>query len=109
MLVTWRYRKRKSLIQSFDPRAWLIFFACFLAYRAIWELRQRLQPVLERDPDTKRCEAGSLAEVWREFESVTVAKLELQGKVVLKLSRISEYVQKLLRLCKTPGLETILR
>ena len=92
-----------------EPQVRGHFFACFLAYRAIWELRQRLQPVLERDPDTKRCEAGSLAEVWREFESVTVAKLELQGKVVLKLSRISEYVQKLLRLCKTPGLETILR
>lgn len=31
MLVTWRYRKRKSFIQSFDPRAWIIFFTCFLA------------------------------------------------------------------------------
>ncbi len=31
MLVAWRYRKRKSLIQSFDPRAWLIFFVCFIA------------------------------------------------------------------------------
>ena len=40
MLVTWRYRKRKSLIQSFDPRAWLIFFACFLASTLFfWDLR----------------------------------------------------------------------
>ena len=31
MLVTWRYRKRQgSLIQSFDPRAWMIFYLCFL-------------------------------------------------------------------------------
>lgn len=30
MLVTWRYRKRKSLIQSFDPRAWIIFYGCFM-------------------------------------------------------------------------------
>lgn len=40
MLVTWRYRKRKSLIQSFDPRAWLIFFGCFMASSVLfWDLR----------------------------------------------------------------------
>lgn len=40
MLVTWRYRERKSIIQSFDPRAWLIFFACFLAsVLFFWDLR----------------------------------------------------------------------
>ena len=26
MFVTWRYRKRKSLIQWFNPRAWIIFY-----------------------------------------------------------------------------------
>lgn len=40
MLITWRYRKRKSLIQSFDPRAWIIFYACFLAATILfWDLR----------------------------------------------------------------------
>jgi len=40
MLVTWRYRERKSLIQSFDPRAWVIFYACFLASSLLfWDLR----------------------------------------------------------------------
>lgn len=40
MLVTWRYRKRKSLIQSFDPRAWIIFYGCFLASTLLfWDLR----------------------------------------------------------------------
>ena len=40
MLVTWRYRKRRSLIQSFDPRAWVIFYACFLASSLLfWDLR----------------------------------------------------------------------
>ena len=40
MLVTWRYRERRSLIQSFDPRAWVIFYACFLAATlASWDLR----------------------------------------------------------------------
>lgn len=84
-------------------------FACFLAYRVIWELRQRLNPVLERDSDNKRCEAGSLAEIWRDLQTVTVAKLEVNGKVLLKLSRISDWVKKLLHLCRTPELETILR
>jgi energy-coupling factor transport system permease protein len=40
MLVTWRYRERKSLIQSFDPRAWIIFYSCFLAATVVfWDLR----------------------------------------------------------------------
>ena len=40
MLVTWRYKPRKSLIQSFDPRAWIIFYACFLASTVLfWDFR----------------------------------------------------------------------
>lgn len=40
MLVTWRYRPRKSLIQWFDPRAWLIFYASFLASTLFfWDIR----------------------------------------------------------------------
>lgn len=83
-------------------------FACFLAYRAIWELRQRLTPVLERDPQTKRCEAGSLAEIWRELSDISVAKLEIGGKIHLKLSQVTTYAKKLLALCRVPDLQTIL-
>ncbi|HVN14752.1 MAG TPA: energy-coupling factor transporter transmembrane component T [Anaerolineales bacterium] len=40
MLVAWRYRPRKSFIQSFDPRAWMIFFGCFLlSTLAFWDVR----------------------------------------------------------------------
>ncbi len=40
MLVTWRYRKRKSLIQWFNPRAWIIFYACFLVCTLFfWDVR----------------------------------------------------------------------
>lgn len=41
MLVAWRYRTREnSLIQKFDPRAWLIFYACFLfSTLAFWDVR----------------------------------------------------------------------
>lgn len=43
MLVAWRYRKRKSIIQWFEPRAWLIFFACFLVSTlAFWDVRPLL-------------------------------------------------------------------
>ncbi|MEW6568098.1 MAG: energy-coupling factor transporter transmembrane component T [Chloroflexota bacterium] len=40
MLVTWRYRKRRSLIQSFDPRAWIIFYLCFIGTTVMfWDVR----------------------------------------------------------------------
>src|SRR5687768_10673124 len=40
MLVSWRYQKLKSLIQWFDPRAWVIFYVCFLiSTLAFWDVR----------------------------------------------------------------------
>lgn len=91
-----------------EPQVRGHLFACFLAYRVIWELRQRLEPVLARDPDTKRCEAGSLAEIWRELSGITVAKLTARGQTHLKLSSLTPPAKKLLALCRVPSLETIL-
>jgi energy-coupling factor transport system permease protein len=43
MLVTWRYRDRGSFIQSFDPRAYLIFYVCFLVSALMfWDVRFQL-------------------------------------------------------------------
>ncbi len=44
MLVAWRYRKReRSFIQSFDPRAWIMFYGCFLfSTLAFWDARYLL-------------------------------------------------------------------
>jgi energy-coupling factor transport system permease protein len=40
VLVTWRYRERKSLIQWFDPRAWIIFYICYLVSTLFfWDIR----------------------------------------------------------------------
>ncbi len=41
MLVAWRFRERSnSLIQWFDPRAWIIFYLCFLfSTLAFWDVR----------------------------------------------------------------------
>ena len=43
MLVTWRYRERRSLVQSFDPRAWIIFYACFMASTLLTWIRMVVQ------------------------------------------------------------------
>jgi energy-coupling factor transport system permease protein len=40
MLVTWRYRRRRSIVQSFDPRAWIIFYLCFMGVViSFWDVR----------------------------------------------------------------------
>jgi energy-coupling factor transport system permease protein len=40
MLVSWRYRKRDSIIQFFDPSAWLIFYTCFvISTLFFWDVR----------------------------------------------------------------------
>jgi energy-coupling factor transport system permease protein len=40
MLVTWRYRARKSIIQAFDPSAWIVFYTCFIIGTIFyWDLR----------------------------------------------------------------------
>ncbi len=41
MLVAWRYRKReKSFIQWFDPRAWILFYLCYLfSALGFWDVR----------------------------------------------------------------------
>jgi transposase len=82
-------------------------FACFLAYRVIWELRRRLSSLLTRHPETKQCEAGSLADIWRELGTVSVAKLEARGKVYTKLSHINDPVKKILTLCEVPSLNEV--
>jgi transposase len=92
-----------------EPQVRGHLFACFLAYRVIWELRQRWQPVLQRDPETQRCEAGSLAEIWRELGSITLGKIEIKGKITYQLSQISRYAQRLLKLAKIPTLQALLR
>jgi energy-coupling factor transport system permease protein len=40
MLVAWKYRERKSIIQWFDPRAWLTFYGCYLlSTLTFWDVR----------------------------------------------------------------------
>jgi len=40
MLASWQYRERKSLVQSFDPRAWLLFIVMFIFSAFLfWDMR----------------------------------------------------------------------
>ena len=90
-----------------EPQVRGHIFACFLAYRVLWELRQRLSPVLERDPETKRCEAGSLADIWRELGAVSLAQLEVGSKIYTKLSLLDDRVRRILTLCNVPSLDEV--
>ena len=43
MLVAWKYHKRRSIIQWFDPRAWLTFYGCFfMSILGFWDIRYLL-------------------------------------------------------------------
>ncbi len=63
-------------------------FACLLACRVVWELRERLEPLLRRDPRTRRCEAGGLAEIQRDLLTVTLARLSAKGNTCLKMATV---------------------
>lgn len=76
-------------------------FGCFLAYRATWEIRKSLAPVLERD-EMKRCEAGSLQEVYRSLENISAGIFEIDGETRVELSDISKLNKKYLKLLKLP-------
>ena len=84
-------------------------FMCFLAYRIIWELRQRLAPLLSRDPYTHQCEAGSLTEIWRELSTISLGKVSFKEKTVYQLSQISPESQKILDLLHLEPIEQILK
>lgn len=81
-------------------------FGCFLAYSATWEIRHRLSEVLKRD-ETGTCEAGSLQEVFRNLNKISVGVTEIGGEVKSDLSEISKENKRLLELLKLPALSSI--
>lgn len=93
-----------------EPQVRGHLFACFLAYRVIWELRQRWEPVLRRDPDTQECEAGSLTEIWRTLDSIALVKTRIQNNIYYKLTEeISPFSKKLFKLANIPSLDVLSR
>ena len=82
---------------------------CFLAYRIIWEVRQRLAPLLTRDQETRQCEAGSLTEIWRELSTISVGMLNVKDKIIYQLSRICPESKKILALLQIDPIEQLVK
>jgi len=81
-------------------------FGCFLSYLATWEIKHRLGSVLKRGKDGS-CQAGSLQEIFKNLDRISVGVLEIAGKVHTDLSRISKANKQILRLLKLPTLSKI--
>lgn len=77
-------------------------FGCFLAYRVIWEIRQRLAPVLERHEKNHTNEVGSLQEVWRNLCNISAGIFYLNGVRQVDLSTLSASHKQLFTLLKIP-------
>lgn len=82
-------------------------FGCFLAYRATWEIRRRLQSVLALDG--KRRLRESLQEIYRNLTNITVGILEIGGKIHLKISDISSKNRNILKCLKIPEISSMIR
>jgi transposase len=115
-MVEQAFRTMKTTELQIRPvRHWTVenvkghVFMCFLAYRIIWELRQRLAPLLSRDPYTHQCESGSLTEIWRELSTISLGKVSFKEKTVYQLSQISPESQKILDLLHLEPIEQILK
>ena len=79
-------------------------FGCVLAYRVIWEIRQRLAPVLERHEKNHTNEVGSLQEVWRNLGTISAGIFSLNGARQVDLSTLSAQHKYLFRLLKIPAI-----
>lgn len=80
-------------------------FACFLAYRGIWELRQRFAEELKRD-DHRRCEAGSLQDIWKELSRIAIVQIKAKDKTWFKLTDLTERQSHLLKLAKVADIRS---
>lgn len=71
---------------------------CMLAYLVIWEARNRFAEFLERDPETRECEAGSLREIWAALNhGVIIGVLKVGEESQRQLKPVSEYTNRLLQ------------
>ena len=71
-------------------------FVCMLAYLVVWEVRNRLTSLLERDPETRECEAKSLKEIWGSLRKIKLGKINCGGKVVYDVSILSDHQKRIL-------------
>ncbi|HIC91055.1 MAG TPA: hypothetical protein EYP21_03135 [Syntrophaceae bacterium] len=73
-----------------------------LAYLVIWEAKQRLKEILERDPDNKECEGNSLREVRDSLSKISIGRIKIGGIEVEQIGIIQKHQRKILNLLGTP-------
>jgi len=77
-------------------------FMCMLAYLVIWEAKQRLKEVLERDHKNRKCEGNSLREVWDSLSKITIGRIKIGGINVEQIGTIKRDHRKILNLLGAP-------
>ncbi len=77
-------------------------FMCMLAYLVIWEVRNRLRPKLERDIQTRKCDGGSLREIWDILKKITIGWIKIGDKMSAQISILNKKQREIIKLLKTP-------
>ena len=70
-------------------------FLCTLAYRVIWEIKQRLSDVFAAKDSELNCE--TIREMWELFSEISIGKIKIGGNTFNQLSEISTEQKKLLK------------
>jgi transposase len=77
-------------------------FMCMLAYLVVWEVRKRLDFLLQRDPPSNECEGKSLREVWDTLKRITIGRLSIGGIESEQISPVTKEQRKILSMLGTP-------
>jgi len=72
-------------------------FVCFLSYRIVWELKQKLQELILKEKDTQLGELGAFEDVWGILGEISVGVLKVSDKIEYRLSSISKEAQAILK------------
>lgn len=77
-------------------------FMCMLAYMVVWEVKRRLDPILERDPDTRECEGKSLREIWDSLSAISIGQINIGGIKTKQIGSTNKYQREILKLLRAP-------
>ncbi len=76
-------------------------FMCMLAYLVVWEVRNRLSPILQRNLITRECEGDSLREVWDCMKQITIGRITIADIEFEQISNLTKRQLKILKLLRT--------
>ena len=72
-------------------------FMCMLAYLIVWESRNRLRNLLERDTETRECEGDSLREIWKALNKIKLGIIDCDGRKVTEISALTTRQKRILK------------